>query len=756
MPFNALLLLFGMAIVQQLPQLKVEYLIIASVISLLLAYYHYWRGLLLVAAILWAMLFAYYRLSQQLAPELEGIIIAIEGTIDSLPEQYGQYSRFDFIISRANNKLPHKIRLSAYNFNQPLKAGQQWAFTVILKRPHSPLNADSFDYERYLFEQGIGATGSIRPQPKALLMADPTSRFSFMRLRQSLSDKLDALTINKISLALIKALTLGDSRAMTPAQWQLLRDTGTTHLWVISGSHIGLIAGLVYALTRILWVRTGILRYAPQPIAAGFGLFAALSYAGLTGFDIPIQRASIMLCCAMLSLIWQRQSRPLHVLSLALCVVLLYDPLAVLSPGCYLSFASVALILYALAGRLRPPHPFYAALKVHGFTFLGLAPLLLGFFAQWSLSSLLANVIAVPVISVLIVPLALCALPLLYLCPSLAHALFFIADYSLQILWGVLTQLASTPLMLTHAKSEPWLFALTLIAVLVLLAPRGIPARWLGLVLLLPLAFSKNNAPVQGAIRLTVLDVGQGLAVVIQTAKHWLVYDTGGKFSARTDSGLTVLLPFLQARGVTQVDSIIISHGDNDHIGGAASLLQAMPTTRLLSSVPQQPVLRDYAATACYAGQTWHYDGVRFTVLSPAPNTTDSDNNRSCVVQIHSQYGTVLLTGDIEATAEADLVARYADQLRAEVLIAPHHGSNSSSTQAFLQAVAPKTVLIAAGYHNSFKHPHAKVLARYQAIQAQWFNTADSGAITLQLDNAKQPIINSTRQTQGHYWNSRH
>ena len=248
---------------------------------------------------------------------------------------------------------------------------------------------------------------------------------------------------------------------------------------------------------------------------------------------------------------------------------------------------------------------------------------------------------------------------------------------------------------------------------------------------------------------MTLLDVGQGLSAVVQTANHWLVYDTGAKFSAESDMGQSALLPFLRLQGADKIDKLIISHGDNDHIGGAASLMRGIPTEQVLTSVPQQ--LSDYSPVRCAAGQSWTWDKVRFTLLSPQQAFV-SENDNSCVLKIQSEQGTVLLTGDIEALAESWLVETYGNNLKAKVLIAPHHGSKTSSTTGFLQAVQPEYVLIPAGYRNQFGHPHQDVLRRYEQIKAKWLTSADSGAITISVKDGSW-VVQSMRDTESKYWN---
>jgi competence protein ComEC len=377
--------------------------------------------------------------------------------------------------------------------------------------------------------------------------------------------------------------------------------------------------------------------------------------------------------------------------------------------------------------------------------------LLLLFFQQVSLISPLANLIAVPVISFLIVPLSLIAVLVMFISPLLADKLFMLVDNSLQGLWWLLVQMAELPLAtLNHPQPSMWALFFAIPGLLILLAPAGMPARWLGLVMLLPLVFTDAKKPETGNINMTLLDVGQGLSVTVQTANHWLVYDTGAKFSNDSDMGQSVLLPFLRMQAAGNIDQLIISHGDNDHIGGAASLMHGIATEKVLTSVPQQ--LSDYSPVMCEAGQSWEWDKVIFTVLSPQKQPFSSENNNSCVLQIQSKQGSVLLTGDIEASTESWLVDAY-NNLQSNVLIAPHHGSKTSSTTKFLQAVQPKYVLIPAGYRNQFGHPHKDVLSRYQTINAKWLNTADSGAISVTVKN-NGITVTSLRDTASHYWNN--
>ncbi len=751
---SALSFLAGLLLVQQLPVLPDSaWLAAVLVLALLCAGLRCWRSLFLVAGILWAAVFAMDRLSDRLSGQLEGQDIQITGTIAGLPEQDEKRIRFDFVIADSGQSLPARVRLSWYYPKQALKAGQHWVFTVKLKRPHGTLNPGGFDYERWLFTEGIGATGYVRSYPAPVLLSRDSPWRSIAVWRQDLTDELSRLLPNSRNLPLIKALTLGDDNAIIQAQWDVFRKTGTLHLIVISGTHIGLIAGLVYLIILRLWAWTGLLAWSPQKVAALFAMLTAFFYAALAGFSVPAQRAVIMLAIVMAAIIWQRNTRPFNTLAAAMFGVLLLDPLAVLAPGFWLSFLAVSVIVYAVDGRLGKPGYCIGVLKINWATTLALSPLLLFFFQQVSLIAPLANLIAVPVISLLALPVSLLAVIVMFIWPALAVQLFLLVDRILQGLWWLLSWQADIPLSaITHTQPSFWVLLLAIPGILILLAPAGIPARWLGLVMLLPMVFTRPDRPEVGAVRMTLLDVGQGLSAVVQTAHHWLVFDTGAKFSKESDMGKTVLLPFLHARGVKQIDSLIISHGDNDHIGGAESLLQGMNTRQVLTSVPGQ--LSEYAPLRCAAGMSWLWDGVRFTVLAPQPQDFVADNDNSCVLKIQSRHGALLLTGDIEAAAESWLVETYGEQLKANVLIAPHHGSKTSSTPAFLSAVQPETVLIPAGYRNQFGFPHPVVVQRYQEIKAKWLNVSDSGALDIQVkENAW--LVRGQRETAGKYWNSR-
>jgi competence protein ComEC len=721
--------------------------------------------LFLLAGILWVTLRAGSVLADRLPTELEGVDLRVEGRIADLPVVSERGVRFAFDIEHAWQgdqpvQVPHKVQLSLYNAVPTLYVGDAWTFNVRLKRPHGFQNPGGFDYEAHLFQLRVRATGYVREQEPYRLLAplDPLADgllpgYRLNRFRQQLSARIQALLPENRFAPMITAFANGDDDAIPDDQWQVLTRTGTSHLIAISGMNIGLVAGLVFLLVRWLWSLPGttVLRVPAPLVAAGAALLAALGYAALAGFAIPTQRALVMLAVALGGVFLRRRSSPSVLLAVALLAVLLVDPLAVMSPGFWLSFAAVAVILYTVAGTSVQDWKdrLVAWGRLQWAIAAGLLPLLLLLFQQVSLSGPFANLVAIPVVEMLVIPATLLGVSGSFFLPdSFAAWPFLLAAKALAILWPLLEFLAQFEGTQWAQHNPPlWTLGTALVGVLLLLAPRGIPARWLGLVWLLPMFLVRPPSPAPGEARVTLLDVGQGLAVVVQTAGHTLVYDTGARLSARFDAGRAVVVPFLRHAGVTRVDTLIVSHGDNDHIGGSASLLAALPVTRVLSSVPE----RLPNAEACQSGQAWEWDGVRFVMLHPQADTQLTGNNRCCVLRIETRSGLALLPGDIAAKAEHELLARATEQLRADVLVAPHHGSKTSSTQAFVDAVRPQVALLPVGYRNRYHHPHPLVEARYREHGITLADSASAGAITVELAGPGLSL-QRYRETQRRYW----
>jgi len=712
-----------------------------------------------VSGFLWSLLTAHSILAVSLPPNLVGQDLLLEGRIASLPEINEYHVRFEFDVQRAwagetPVTIPGHIRLSWYRTDSILTAGETWRLQVRLKPPHGFRNPGGFDYEAWLYQHRIRATGYVRQADQNQRLATAW-HYPLQRVRQAIRSQLNNALGDVPVKGIVLALVIGDRSAISASQWQQLQQTGTNHLMAISGLHIGLVAGLAFLLGQRLWRYSGRgMLWLPAPkVGALLALIAAMAYAALAGFSIPTQRALIMVAVVMLALLRSRPVMPSRTLATALMLVLLFDPLAVLAGGFWLSFAAVGIIFYGLTGRLGRLPRWRQSLRVQWWISVGLFPLLIVLFQRASLIAPLANLLAVPLVSLLVVPLALLGTGLLALSSSLAAGLLQLVACFMQGLMAILTWLANWPLASWDgAATFGWQGALAIAGVILLLAPRGLPARSLGLVLLLPLALGVPSGIPGGTARFTLLDVGQGLAVVVETRHHTLVFDTGPRFSPRFDTGEAVVVPYLRQRGWRRVDRLIISHGDTDHIGGAESLLTLLPVRAISSSVPEK--LAAWPVTSCHRGQAWEWDGVRFIVLHPAADSTVTRNDASCVLKVIAGEHAVLLTGDIEKAAEWRLLKEDPALLRANVLVAPHHGSNTSSTTPFIHAVNPAYVLFPVGYRNRFGFPRAPVIQRYQQAGVALLDTASAGAISFSLGQGTlQPSL--YRHTARRYWHDR-
>lgn len=665
------------------------------------------------------------RLSGWLPAELEGRTLIVEGAVASLPS--GASRRFDFAIDRidppANGWAGGRVRLG-WSDGPPVRLGERWRFAVRLKAPRGFSNPGLFDYERWLFQQGHVATGYVRDREQVpSRLAGPSGLSAW---RQSVIDQVAASLDGAPLHGVIVALAAGERSAMTADEWEVFRATGTGHLVAISGLHVGLVAGLLFLLARRLSGRWN-LRWPAPRLAAFVALTGACLYAALAGFSLPTQRALVMLVVAFLGPILGRGIAPTQGLSLALLAVLLIDPVAVLAPGFWLSFGAVAVILFLAVGR-DGHAAWWRWGRVHILVSVGLAPLSLLWFAQTSLVAPLANLVAVPWVSLVVVPLTLLGVVLAWVAEPVSEWALREAAAMLAGMWPLLARLAD----LGWASWQPslsgtGLFALAL-AFLLLAAPRGWPARWLAVPLLVSVLWPRvEPAPETGAFELTVLDVGQGLSAFIRTANHTLLYDTGPSYRGGFDAGARIVLPYLRTRGVGTLDTLIVSHGDNDHRGGLEGVLAGVGTRRLLSGEPD----RVPGASPCRDGESWVWDGVRFDILGPAAIGAASGNDASCVLRVGTRDDAVLLTADLEAGGEDHLLAGPAGALPVGVLQVPHHGSASSSQPAFVAASRPRIAIVTAGYRNAFGLPRADIIDRYRAVGATIRDTRSDGALTL-------------------------
>ncbi|AYC33421.1 DNA internalization-related competence protein ComEC/Rec2 [Pseudomonas cavernae] len=685
----------------------------------------------------WACASAHWALSDRLVPELDGRTLILQGLVTGLPEHDTGVVRFQLeqVVAR-RAKLPQRLRLAWYD-GPPVQAGERWQLAVKLKRGHGLVNPQSFDYEAWLLAQRIGAVGTVK-RGERLSPAQGASAW-----RDELRQRLLAVDAFGRQGALA-ALVLGDGSGLSVADWRVLQDTGTVHLLVISGQHVALLAALVYGLVAGL-ARLGLWpsRWPWLPWACALAFAAALGYGLLAGFEVPVRRACLMVAMVLL---WRLRFRHLGVWLpwlLALNGVLLAEPLASLQPGFWLSFAAVAVLALVFSGRLGAWSWWHSWGRVQWTMAIGLLPALLALGLPLSASGPLANLIAEPWVSLAVVPLALLGTVLLPL-PGLGEAVLWLAGGLLELLFRVLGMIAAGAPAWQATALPFWAWLLSACGALLLLLPTGIPMRALGLAMLLPCFFPPPNSPAPGRAEVWLLDVGQGLAVLLRTHEHALLYDAGPRYGD-FDIGERVVLPSLRGLDVRRLDLLLLSHADSDHAGGAPAVQRGLPIDQVLSgeAAALPPVL---GAEPCVDGASWSWDGVRFTTWRSA--VAQEGNPASCVLRVEANGEALLLTGDIDARVERALLDA-GREVRADWLLAPHHGSRSSSTAAFIKAVQPRAVLFSRGAHNAFGHPHPQVVARYRALQVRAYDTVENGALRIELGAHRD--AHGLRE-QGRFW----
>ena len=713
----------------------------------------------------WAGWRAQERLADHLPEEWEVRDIQLVGVVAQLPQLFERSERFVFDVESVLTPeaiVPRRILLSwyrAWDNNEKgedeaavhtIRPGERWRFTVRLRRPHGNANPHGYDYEAWLLERGLRATGSVRAREEMGRLEEFVMRpqYALERLRGILRERFLAELPQAPYVGILAALAIGDQRAIPTAQWETFRRTGITHLVSISGLHVTMVGALMALLVNGVWRRSErlALRLPAQKAAIAVGWLSAMAYALLAGFEVPAQRTAFMLSVLAISLWSGKNLGASKTLLLALLVVLLLDPWAVLATGFWLSFGAVAVLFFVSAsrsGEVSHERQWSARLWQWGFSqwavTIGGLPLLLLFFQQFSLVSPMANAVAIPVVSFVITPLALVYALLPW--PPLLH----LDHWLLSQLMTLLEALAGWP-MWQQAAPAWWASLLAVLGVICLLLPRGFPARWLGICLFAPAIFFPTPRPVLDEVWVDVLDVGQGLAVLVRTAEHSLLYDAGPLYGSDADAGQRVVIPFLRAFNVRQLNKMIISHSDKDHSGGFAAIQDLGIVERVLSSSTE------LGGEPCVAGQSWDWDGILFTMLSPEisdySKRSKTSNSLSCVLRIDNGRTSLLLTADIEAADERALIARTPVLLRSDVLLAPHHGSNRSSTPGFVTAVAPREVVFSAGYRNSFRHPRPEVLKRY-AHSRHWRTDRDGAIHIVLADSAK---VSAWRNDRPRYW----
>ncbi len=740
-------------------------------------------AILLAAPLLgaaWAAWLAHLALADALPCEQEGKDVAIVGTVDSLPHEFDGGARFNVRVERVLTPgavVPGKIAVSWYgqaptpDMEGVVQPGERWQLVVRLQRPHGNANPYGFDYEAWLLEQGVRATGYVRPAGMRNLRRDafvPSPGHVIERARAALRRHILQQLAGKRYAGVVVALVIGDQRGIAQSDWDVFNRTGIGHLVSISGLHITMVAGLAAWAMSALWRRSFLVEGAALPLllpaqkaAALLGALVALLYVLLAGFGVPAQRTFYMLAAVAAALWLGRVVALSHVLCLALAVVVVIDPWAVLGAGFWLSFGAVAIILYAGLGRVREEKGWRRSLgmavRTQYAVTIGLVPLTMLLFSQVSLASPIANAVAIPVISLLVTPLALFGA----LLPApLAGWVLGLAHAAIELLADGLGLLAASPLAILNAPApQPWVFVLALAGTVWMLAPRGWPHRWAGLAAWAPMLTQLPGAPAAGAFTVTAFDVGQGMALLVETEGHRLLYDTGPHYGPGLDAAGRILLPYLRGRGIGTLDVLVVSHSDVDHAGGARTLLRGVAVAQVHSSLGAgHPVVRAAGRhSRCAAGQGWTWDGVRFEMLGPTAASYEQAglkaNARSCVLRVSSQGRAMLLAADIEAAQEAQLLEQGRGRLRADVLLAPHHGSGTSSTAAFLEAVEPTVGIFQVGYRNRYRHPKAEVYERYGSLGIRRLRTDASGAVTLRFGQTLE--VAEFRSERRRYWQDR-
>ncbi|KAA0944657.1 MULTISPECIES: DNA internalization-related competence protein ComEC/Rec2 [unclassified Pseudomonas] len=720
-------LALGLLALRFLPALPpVGWLLVLLVLALMLLPFRTYPLAFFLLGLNWASFSAQWALDDRLAQELDGQTRWLEARVTGLTQQNGDVVRFELSDSRSRkDKLPKLIRV-AWHGGPPVHSGERWRLAVTLKRPSGLLNAHGFDYEAWLLAQRIGATGSVKDGQRLA-----PARHAW---RDSIRQRLLAVDAQGRATGLA-ALVLGDGSGLAPEDWRILQDTGTVHLLVISGQHIGLLSGLIYGLVAGLarygcWPR----RLPWLPWACGLAFAAALAYGLLAGFEVPVQRACVMVG---LVLLWRLRFRHLGIwwpLLLALNAVLILEPLASLQPGFWLSFAAVAVLVLAFSGRLGPWRAWQAWTRAQWLIAIGLFPLLLILGLPISLTAPLANLFAVPWISVVVLPLALLGTVLLPV-PYIGESLLWLAGGTLDWLFRALALLAEHFAAWVPVEVPFGYWLVSLVGAVLLLMPKGVPFRLLGWPMLLLAVFPPRESISSGQVDVMQLDVGQGLAIVLRTRNHTLLYDAGPRFG-EFDLGARVVLPSLRKMGVSQLDLMLLSHADADHAGGAVAVAQGLPVKRVVGG--ETNGLPAFLGTQpCVSGEQWEWDGVRFELWQWLD--ARSGNQKSCVLQVVANGERLLLTGDIDRDAERALLATSL-AVSTDWLQAPHHGSRSSSSWPLLQRLAPKAVLISRGRSNAFGHPHPQVLERYRVLGSAIYDSAEMGALRLQLGTFQKPV----------------
>ncbi len=647
----------------------------------------------------------------------------LTGKIATIPKQRADKTQFDCDLQTMNtHPVQARIQLNCYRDCPSLHTGQTVTLRAKLHEVHNLNNPGGFDYKTYLAARHIHWVGSVQ-QGSIKVLSQPLSKWNIGVMREKLANHLAHLFSDETSLGIVQALTIGLSTHISQASWALFRCTGTTHLMVISGAHIGLVAGMIFKLICGLWSRCQwlCLRYPAQRVASIVAILLSIAYAVLAGFGAPAERATICAGLVFFRYLGQRQFSAWQSWRYALCLVLVTEPHSVLLPGFYLSFMAVAVLL-AMNRRLRSQN-ILKAIGIQLSCMLGLLPFTWYWFSYGSVTGLFANLVAIPWVSFVMVPLAfLCLLVGQYLIwlPKILH-------HSIQFLLIFLQWMQGLEWMNLQRSYPSVVLPIAGVVALILWVFLPIRALISTAITLLTVAMYPNHPQIPNqTFKAQILDVGQGLAVLILTHSHALLYDSGGKNYQGSDMGKEVILPYFKYIGLNYLDKIVISHPDLDHRGGLGSIQAIFPSAELVVDNPQFY----HRGVSCHHYAEWIWDGVRFKFF-PINQNLGSTNNHSCVLQVANAGGQILLSGDIETAAEHVLTQNYGPQLQSTVLVIPHHGSKTSSSLEFLRVIAPDYAIFSYGFDNRYHFPHAKILKRYHALHIATAATSEQGMISL-------------------------
>jgi len=710
-----------------------------------------------------------------LNPALEARTLHVVGIVANLPQRMEDSARFRFEVESASDtdgalvQLPPQLLFGWYGSRlngsddkvqsppADLRPGDRWQFAVRLKAPHGHINPHGFDYELWLWEQGLQATGYVRngtkdapPQWLGRTWAHPVER-----LRQRVRSAIDARVVDRATAGIVAALLVGDQAAIERVDWDVFRATGVAHLMAISGLHITGLAWLAAVCMGWLWRRSDVWSprkpwslWLPAPIAASAcAACVALAYAVFTGWGVPAQRTVWMLGVVTLLRVYGLRWPWVQVWLSVCAVVLALDPWALMQAGFWLSFVAVG-VLFA-SGSHTPANTVWAAAqrmwREQWLMSVCLAPLTLLLFHQVSVVGLFANLLAVPWVTLVVTPLCLLGLVLPFAWSVAAEALH-------GLVWGLKACAGASWAQWSAPAAPLWAGAAALVGMGLWAMRLPMWLRYFGVALVLPVLSWQTPRPAHGTFELVAADMGQGHAVLVRTAKHSLLYDTGPRYSAETDAGQRVLVPLLRAWG-ERLDRIVISHQDSDHSGGAPAVMAMQLQADVLTSIALEHPLQELGAMQrCERGQSWTWDGVRFEVLHPSASDYArklKPNALSCVLRVSAHNTSALLVGDIEAAQEEDLL-QSGQALQADWLLVPHHGSATSSTQAFLDAVQPSVAIVQAGYRNRFGHPRPDVLRRYNDLGVLVVQTPRCGASTWRSEQPK--LVQCERNQRQRYW----